>query len=108
MPDLISREAAIAAIEKARSAFALPDDVPGSRELNAGFAAARGAVKNVRSPWVSVKDELPEGGERVLIYDDVSRETCTGYLYEGVWHGESYQEEHDVSHWMPLPDKPVE
>lgn len=109
MSDLISREAAIATIENARQLLALPDDVPGSRMVNAGFAAARGALEKVppESGWISVNSRLPEEDKRVLIYDDVCREVCVANLYEGVWHGEAYQEEHDASHWMELPTPPV-
>ena len=56
--------------------------------------------------WISVNDRLSEEDKRVLIYDDVCREIVISYLYDGVWHGESYQEEHDVSHWMELPVPP--
>lgn len=109
MSDLISRTAAIAAIENARQLFALPDDVPGSRMVNAGFAAARGALEKVppKSGWISVNSRLPEEDKRVLIYDDVCREVCVANLYDGTWHGEAYQEEHDASHWQPLPAPPV-
>ena len=64
--------------------------------------------------WISVRDRLPEmsrasnGAESdaVLIYDWVTREIATAYLRDdGVWKDTATSEwEHDVSHWMPLPD----
>ncbi len=110
MPDLISKDAAIAAIEAAKR------DFPDAEFMNAEFVINESAciglsraaleVTTLPSPWLSVKDGLPEEDKRVLIYDDVCREVCICYLYGGVWHGESYQEEHDASHWMELPSPP--
>lgn len=110
MSDMISRDAAIAAIETARQAFALPDDVPSSRLVNAGFAAARGAVEDVPSGWVSVNDRLPENGAVCLVCGAkvgmrVARlrtwEKGAGWTVIGT--GKLF----NVSHWMELPAPPV-
>ena len=73
-----------------------------------GTAIDRFAELERMAGWVSVKDRLPEEDKRVLIYDDVCREVCVSYLYEGVWHGEAYPKEHDASHWMELPAPPAD
>jgi Protein of unknown function (DUF551). len=60
-----------------------------------------------RGGWVSVKERLPENGQRVLVYYRIG-ETCditeTRYVagrYIGYWGG-------GVTHWMPLPEPPEE
>lgn len=125
MSDLISRDAAIAAIETARQAFALPDDVPGSRLVNAGFAATRGAVEKVPSApeWVSVKDKLPEPFCPVLVCEKkraFPRErglACAFVDKRGDWYwavlggGRCYEVPHGiVAYWMnlDLPYQPLE
>lgn len=62
--------------------------------------------------WISVKDKLPELGEKVLIYG-----TCNGekyysvdilapYFDENVERFKSYRWHKEVTHWMPLPEPP--
>lgn len=119
MSDLISRETAIAAIEQARQAFALPDDVPGSRMVNAGFAAARGALEKVPSApeWVSVNDRLPEMYNSVLVFSRRVNKMFTAFLsndprFRGnkVWIlcGGGVDCIPDVTHWTPLPAPPTD
>lgn len=58
--------------------------------------------------WISVKDKLPDD-KLVIIYSPVI--VSIGYLHKGqswyLWLGGG---EHDrtvnVTHWMPLPEKP--
>ena len=63
------------------------------------------------SEWISVKDRLPPvaewSGDRVLVY------TEEGYIHEGLYEGEKFDEWIDkyfdsgyVTHWMPLPEPP--
>jgi hypothetical protein len=56
--------------------------------------------------WISVKDRLPEIGERVLIsyYDGVS---IGSYHRNDDWHGIGIILR-SVTHWMPLPKPPEE
>jgi hypothetical protein len=66
------------------------------------------------SQWISIDDELPKQGERVLFYlDDPLTEVSLGW-WEGKWtHGKAIVMEYGdddgdwlpCSHWMPLPAK---
>lgn len=64
------------------------------------------------SEWISVKDRLPELGERVLCTDG----HCVFEQYRvlpscvyGVWDRMGLKSEmQDVTHWMPLPEPPQE
>ena len=57
------------------------------------------------SNWISVKDRLPENGDRVLTYNSFDG-ICTGrHLGDGRWRVKtSYPD--PVTHWMPLPEPP--
>jgi hypothetical protein len=58
--------------------------------------------------WISIEDKLPEGLVEVLVWDDVGRD-----YYLADWDGKSWRETtecqtlDDVTHWTPLPDKPI-
>ena len=115
MLDLISKRAALEAIQKAYDEVEVPKEdgdnlleVQVACGVKVGVENALLAAMDVPPTWVSVNDRLPEEDKRVLIYDDVCREVCVANLYEGTWHGEAYQEEHDASHWMELPAPPVD
>ena len=66
--------------------------------------------------WIPVKERLPEYGVRVLATDMYEEDDCTG-----IWTREEYPDDpdgcwiddrgwwhafDDVTHWMPLPDRP--
>jgi hypothetical protein len=62
--------------------------------------------------WVSVKDRMPEPGQRVIIFGKRSYQPkgfmrvtlIDGY---GAWSGERYPEGHnEVTHWMDVPEPP--
>lgn len=68
------------------------------------------------SQWISVKDELPREGERVLVwYDDrpirgryaAPRVMVGSYVVDQLrpegWNGDHRPE---ITHWMPLPAPP--
>lgn len=58
--------------------------------------------------WISVKDRLPETGKNVLVV--VKGEVHEGVLGMVFWtvpNAESYCNK-DVTHWMPLPEPPVD
>ncbi len=58
--------------------------------------------------WISIKDRLPEPGERVLLSDGTF--VAEGYiLFTGKWmrNGIWVLPMHPT-HWMPLPEPPKE
>lgn len=59
--------------------------------------------------WVSVKDRLPGDDSYYLTF--TTEHTCAVYRYDG--DGEwvtDYDDtaNHDITHWMPLPEPPGE
>ncbi len=64
-----------------------------------------------RTAWISVKDRLPETDQMVLFFD--KENICYGE-YEFYNPGDRWYDVDrsrwriDVSHWMPLPDPPVD
>lgn len=71
--------------------------------------------------WISVKDRLPEIGQRVLVYqksgvfggNEIEITYRIDEFYESseeinnqiVWDGQGMC--NDIHHWMPLPEPPV-
>ena len=62
--------------------------------------------------WVSVKDRMPEPGQRVIIFGKRSYQP-KGFMRVtlideyGAWSGERYPEGHnEVTHWMNVPEPP--
>lgn len=59
--------------------------------------------------WISVKDRLPEIGEKVLAYRPSMYYTVVQTIYYGV---EGWENGYDLSgnmvitHWMPIPEPP--
>ena len=71
--------------------------------------------------WIDIKDKLPEDDSKVLVYESKFGKgeysaISFGYYYGGKWHWENSQsgvveyypnaDYWDITHWMPLPDKP--
>lgn len=63
--------------------------------------------------WISVKDEMPEQGQKVLVfrphahekpYKDPNYKICT-YAGEDIFINSHF--EHEITHWMPLPNPPT-
>lgn len=109
MSDLIARDAAIAAIEAVKRDF--PDTawvIDSSARI--GLSRAALEVSALPSPWVSVKDKLPENGSVCLVCGAkggmrVARlrtwEKGVGWTVIGT--GKLF----NASHWMELPAPPV-
>lgn len=58
--------------------------------------------------WISVKERLPEPGERVLTaFDNFVAEAFVNY--SGVWMRNGFELDWcPPTHWMPLPEPPKE
>lgn len=67
-----------------------------------------------QSPWISVKERLPEPDKEVLLYDKNSiRHYVIGWLRrdkgynEGMWRlSNGWVEDKGITHWMPI-DEPI-
>ena len=67
-----------------------------------------------QSPWISVKERLPEPNKEVLLYDNNPiRHYVIGWLRKdkgynkGMWAlSNGWIEDKDITHWMPI-DKPI-
>lgn len=66
------------------------------------------------SEWISVKDKLPEEGQKVLCYepdvfpDERYRSDYDVAVYEnGRWETSNYLGAYKPTHWMPLPPPPL-
>jgi hypothetical protein len=72
-----------------------------------GIEAAMDEYAN-QDKWISVKNELPEKGERVLVFTDYGGfDVC--YLNNNNSWINSMRPQHsngNVTHWQPLPDTP--
>ena len=59
--------------------------------------------------WIPVTERLPEKMEPVLawtVYDGFSESACwTGHGWETTWTSDIF---YGVTHWMPLPEPPME
>lgn len=66
------------------------------------------------SEWISVKDELPENCDAVLIFNNSNMECVVTIAIFSDYYGGFYLIElkevikvNDLSHWMPLPKPPI-
>lgn len=88
--------------------------------LGDDLAEAADVIEKLRGQvprWIPVEERLPEYGVRVLATDMYEEDDCTG-----IWTREEYPDDpedgcwiddrgwwhafDDVTHWMPLPDRP--
>lgn len=111
--DYINRQAAIAAIQKRCESSTI------STVIYKALETAISTISELPTPWISVKDKLPEKGQSVIVAiekdpDDFSHNRGAvdtswfildssqpdGIRWVGIFSGER------VTHWMPLPDAP--
>ncbi|WP_233572790.1 DUF551 domain-containing protein [Parabacteroides sp. CH2-D42-20] len=76
-------------------------------DFKAGFKAGAEWQAN-QSPWVSVKERLPENQDIVLVRGEYGGK-ATAYLhgeYSGfiVYGEDAYKVFGEITHWMPIPD----
>lgn len=56
--------------------------------------------------WISVEDELPEDGIRVVAANKAGAQDIR-FRYHGKWYSNFGNEYTDVTSWYPLPEMPV-
>ena len=66
--------------------------------------------------WIDIDEQLPPSGEKVLIYVADCNEIVTAYFillgdgtylfYCGLGYNYYFNEEDNITSWMPLPEKP--
>ena len=54
--------------------------------------------------WISVKERMPEIGERVLIYQKGCLFEIDYIDYGDVWESQGIHSK--ITHWMPMPECP--
>lgn len=85
----------------------------GADEFKEGFISGS-EWQSKQSPWISVKERLPEPNKEVLLYDkNPIRHYVIGWLRKdkgynkGMWAlSNGWIEDKDITHWMPI-DKPI-
>ena len=82
-------------------------------EINSSWCTWQAAKAQAVPEWISVKDEMPEQGQKVLVfrphahekpYKDPNYKICT-YAGEDIFINSHF--EHEITHWMPLPKPPT-
>lgn len=69
-------------------------------------SGAEWADENPKSPWISVKDRLPEAEEMVFVSFGDTYVKGVGYMSDDVeeyWYINGWGCIDDVTHWMPIP-----
>lgn len=75
-----------------------------------GYDESRDAEQDKsRDDWVSVDARLPDDSRsHVLVFEKIYEQPVIGAYFDGKWHTEIADDYSDVTHWMPLPDKPTD
>lgn len=66
------------------------------------------ADEHPKSPWIAVKDKLPEIGQAVFIRTSKSTYGVSWIDYDLDWQGGVSYSPLIVTHWMPIPNLPKE
>lgn len=116
MGELISKRMTMEAMQKAFDEVTVPEangdnllEVQVACGVKVGVENAMLAVMGVPSPWVSVKDRLPENGSICLVCGAkggmrVARFRSVRAEWTIVGTGKYF----NATHWMPLPSPPTE
>ena len=112
MQDLISKRTALEAMQKVFDEVTVPEaggdnllEVQVACGVKVGVENAMLAVMDVPSPWVSVKERLPEKEGNYLCYYRRNGNITIRHCYEGDPEGFAAS---DFTHWQPLPAPPAE
>jgi hypothetical protein len=105
----VAKEHAHAALEEAESRI----DELQSKLSDAGILTTEHLLgadnsSNNSNGWISVKDRLPEVGERVLIYVPATDGDCDHWIADFQMQGKWQMFGYNATHWMPLPKPPEE
>lgn len=74
------------------------------------------SIKSMRHEWISVDERMPEVvnglcSDKVLIAQGVKdKQISFGWLRHGIWVSSDmnpFVKQELITHWMPLPDKPL-
>lgn len=87
-------------------------DTMKSKIVISGLSIARNYVKHFikfKSPWISVKDKLPDDDVDILLHDTYCG-TLIGWYddKEGIFKTDYIGQLEAVTRWMPLPEEPKE
>lgn len=61
--------------------------------------------------WIKCSDRMPENEEHVIAFipsncEGSKIEILLFDVFTNRWEGENYYTRYEISHWMPLPNKP--
>ena len=102
--ELISREAAIDAVESAKTART-PDGEIYVAKLNAEMNIQ---ILPSAQQWIPVTERLPEKNSEYLVteIDDITYERLTDIAYYGdfICTNNGFHKANDIVAWMPLPE----
>lgn len=106
---MTDREKLIDIINTACEGYAENLMQPYGAEVLADYLIANGARI---SPWISVKDRLPERGVFVAVYyGNFIGELVDTFMWDGeCWRNANafIEDSENITHWMPLPEPPKE
>lgn len=93
-------------LEEAAKQGAQGYNIVGQNIYKSGFKAGS-EWQAKQSPWISVKDKLPDNQNIVLVRDECGG-FCTAYLHGPksgfITYGEeAYRKFGEITHWMPIP-----
>lgn len=83
-----------------------PEEFDGALELIRAQAFMHGYSAGKKDRWISVKERMPENGQRVLCFFNPAGLSDV-WMYEDS-EKEVWLSEYQITYWMPLPEPPKE
>ena len=84
----------------------LKDDETQFIYLDEVIKAHEDEIERLKSGWISVKDRLPEGFQKVLVFWRQNGEPMVDTAFWSDGHSTEHWEGVEITHWMPLPEPP--
>ena len=110
MDDLISRQAAIEAIEEMQMPI-MRSEFPEERFVFTGMSEALNVIKQLPSAqpeqrWIPCSERLPEDDVEVFVYLFDGQSPYIAWVCDCHWYTEDFEVEKEnyPTAWMPLPD----